>query len=86
VAKAVNKTGPHLVGLVGRRVASIEGYKYSEAMRAHAATVPVWDEAALSAYIENPKAVVAKSRMVFPGLKKADERTDLIAYLKTKTQ
>ena len=79
-----NKHGPHLVSIVGRSVASIEGYNYSEGMKAHAATGAVWDEAALLAYIENPKAVVAKTKMAFAGLKKEDERADLIAFLKTK--
>lgn len=79
-----NKVGPHLVGIVGRPVASVEGYKYSESMTAHAATVAVWDEASLQAYLENPKAIVPKSKMAFAGLKKEDERADLIAFLKTK--
>lgn len=79
-----NKVGPHLVGIVGRPVASVEGYAYSEAMKAHAATIAVWDEAALNAYLENPKAIVAKSKMAFAGVKKEDEREDLIAFLKSK--
>ncbi|MDP1585656.1 MAG: cytochrome c family protein [Bradyrhizobium sp.] len=79
-----NKVGPHLVGVVGRPVASVEGYKYSESMTAHAAGGAVWDEAALHAYLENPKSVVAKTKMAFAGLKKEDERADLIAFLKTK--
>ena len=79
-----NKVGPHLVGIVGRPVASVEGYKYSESMTAHAATVAVLDEAALNAYLENPKAIVPKSKMAFAGVKKEDERADLIAFLKTK--
>lgn len=83
IDKPVNKSGPHLIAIVGRGVASVEGYKYSEAMTAHAATVPTWDEAGLNAYLENPKAVVAKTKMAFGGLKKPEERADLIAYLKT---
>jgi cytochrome c len=79
-----NKVGPHLVGIVGRPVASVDGYSYSEDMKAHGATGAVWDEAALMAYLENPKAVVAKTKMAFAGLKKEDERADLIAFLKTK--
>lgn len=79
----MNKSGPNLVGVVGRPVASAGGYKYSDAMLAHAAAVPIWDEAALSAYLENPKAEVAKTKMAFGGIKKAEERADLIAYLKT---
>ena len=79
-----NKVGPHLVGIVGRPVASVEDYKYSDDMKAYAATGAVWDEAALQAYLEKPKAVVAKTKMAFAGLNKEDERADLIAFLKTK--
>ena len=79
-----NKVGPHLVGVVGRPVASVEGYNYSVGMKAYAATGAVWDDAALLAYFESPKAVVAKTKMAFAGLKKGDERADLIAFLKTK--
>jgi cytochrome c len=84
VSEKTNKVGPHLVGIVGRPVASVEGYAYSEAMKAHGAGGAAWDEAALQAYLENPKAIVAKSKMAFAGLKKEDERADLIAFLKTK--
>ncbi|MEQ1523401.1 MAG: c-type cytochrome [Aestuariivirga sp.] len=84
IADKANKVGPHLVGLVGRAVASVEGYTYSDSMKKYAATGAVWDEAALQAYLENPKAIVAKSKMAFPGIKKEDERQDLIAFLKTK--
>ena len=79
-----NKVGPHLVGIVGRPVAAVEGYKYSDDMKAYAATGAVWDEGALQAYLEKPKAVVAKTKMAFAGLNKEDERADLIAFLKTK--
>lgn len=79
-----NKVGPHLVGIVGRPVASIEDYKYSDDMKAYGATGAVWDEAALHAYLEKPKAVVAKTKMAFAGLNKEDERENLIAFLKTK--
>lgn len=83
VAKPVNKLGPHLIGIVGRTIAGVEGYKYSEAMTAHATTTPVWDEAALNAYLENPKTIVVKTKMAFGGIKSPEERVDLIAYLKT---
>jgi cytochrome c2 len=86
VADKTNKVGPHLVGLVGRAVASVEGYTYSDSMKEYAATGAVWDEVALQAYLENPKAIVAKSKMAFPGIKKEDERNDLIAFLKTKSE
>ena len=84
VSDKTNKVGPHLVGIVGRPVASVEDYKYSDDMKAYGATGAVWDEAALQAYLEKPKAVVAKTKMAFAGLNKEDERENLIAFLKTK--
>lgn len=79
-----NRVGPHLKGLIGRKIASVEGYKYSDDMIAFGAANPVWDDATFLKYIENPKASVPKTKMAFPGLKKEDERADLLAYLKTK--
>ena len=84
VADKTNKVGPHLVGVVGRKVAVAEGYNYSDSMKEYAATGAVWDENALDAYLENPKAIVLKTKMAFAGLKKEDERKDLIAFLKSK--
>jgi cytochrome c len=84
VADKTNKMGPYLTGVVGRPVASVENYQYSPAMKEYAALTKAWDEPALNVYLENPKAAVPKTKMVFPGLKKPDERADLIAYLKTK--
>lgn len=82
-AKPANKLGPHLVALFGRKVAGVEGYKYSEAMKAYAATVPAWDEANFNTYIEKPKAVVIGTKMAFGGIAKPEERLNLIAYLRT---
>jgi cytochrome c len=79
-----NKVGPSLLGVVGRKVASVEGFSYSDSMKEYGATGAVWDEATLGTYLENPKAVVAKTKMAFAGLKKEDERADLIAFLKSK--
>ena len=84
VADKTNKVGPYLVGIVGRPVATAEAYNYSEAMKTYAATGAVWDEAALDKYLEAPKAVVPGGRMAFAGVKKPDQRADLIAFLKTK--
>jgi cytochrome c len=81
--EANNKVGPHLVGLIGRAVASVPDFKYSEDMTAFATTAGIWDEAKLNSYLENPKSSVAKTKMAFAGLKKEDERMDLIAYLKS---
>jgi cytochrome c len=77
-----NKVGPSLMGIVGRKAASVEGYKYSDAMLAKAAEGVLWDEATLAAYLPDPKAWVPGTKMAFPGLKKPEEVADLIAFLK----
>lgn len=76
-----NKVGPSLHDIVGRAPASVEGFNYSKPMQDFAAG-HTWDEATLSEYLENPKSVVPGTKMAFVGLKKEDEREDVIAYLK----
>ena len=77
-----NKIGPSLKGIVGRKAATVEGFKYSDAMLAKGAEGVVWDEATLATYLPDPKAFVPGTKMAFPGLKKPEEVTDLIAFLK----
>lgn len=84
IEQGVNRVGPTLKGIVGRPVASIEGYKYSEDMLAKGKEGKVWDEATLAAYLPNPKEFAPKTKMVFAGLKKPEEVEHLIAFLKSK--
>jgi len=82
--EATNKVGPSLKGIVGRKAASVEGYKYSDAMLAKAAEGVIWDEATLAAYLPDPKSFVPGTKMTFSGLKNPEDVADLIAFLKTK--
>ena len=75
------KIGPHLKGIVGREAGSVEGYKYSKAMKA--ADI-VWDEASLDAFLKKPRAFLKGTKMTFAGVKKESQRQDLIAYLKAQ--
>ena len=75
-----NKTGPHLVGLFGRAAGSVEGYKYSAAMKESGI---VWDENTLAEYLKAPKAYVKGTKMAFAGLKKDADVDNIIAYLKS---
>ena len=84
IDKGVNKVGPSLKGLIGRKAAAVPDFKYSEAMIAKGAEGVVWDEATLTVYLPDPKAFVPKTKMVFAGLKKSEDIEDLIAFLKTK--
>ena len=79
-----NKIGPSLKGIVGRKAATVEGFKYSDAMLAKGAEGVVWDEATLATYLPDPKAFVPGTKMSFPGLKNPEDVANVIAYLKTK--
>ncbi len=81
--KAVNRVGPQLNGVVGRKAGSLEGFNYSDAMKSSGI---VWDEAALSEFLANPKGKVPGTKMVFAGLKDEQDRANLIAYLKSFTE
>jgi cytochrome c len=83
VDKPQNRVGPSLHGLFGRKAGSVEGFKYSDAMKNADIT---WDEAQLDKYLENPKGDIPGNKMAFPGLKKPEERADVIAYLKQAAQ
>lgn len=76
-----NKVGPHLVGIVGRPVASIDGFKYSDAMTEFGADGKIWDEETLTVYLRKPRALVTKTTMVFAGFKKDEDIENLLAYL-----
>jgi cytochrome c len=83
VEKGVNKVGPTLKGVVGRKAAAVPDYKYSEAMIAKGAEGVVWDDANLTAYLTSPKTFVPKGKMAFAGLKKPEDLANVIAFLKT---
>ena len=78
-----NRVGPNLWGIVGRRAASIEGFRYSANMREIAEGGHTWTEENLRAYLTNPKAVVPRGTMAFAGIRNAEQLTNLIAYLNT---
>ncbi len=79
---AKNKVGPQLNGIVGRSAATVEGFKYSKALQDKASEGLVWDEASLEAFLTKPKDFVPKTKMAFAGLRKDDDRSNIIAYLK----
>jgi cytochrome c len=76
-----NKIGPSLAGVVGRKAGSIPDYSYSQANKSSGVT---WDEATLDTYLTAPTKFVPGTKMVFPGLKNPDDRTAVIAWLKTQ--
>lgn len=79
------KIGPNLYGILGRPIASVEGFKYSDALLAKAAEGGTWTFDAMNDFITSPKAFAKGTKMVFPGLKKVSQRADLILYLREQS-
>lgn len=77
-----NRVGPHLAGVVGRKAGGVEGARYSPALKASAM---VWDEETLEAFLANPRETVPGTTMTI-GVRNADQRAAVIAYLKTLSE
>lgn len=78
-----NRVGPALWDTVNRPVASVAGYDYSSALQEFASGGTVWDYEHLSGFLANPKSYVPGTKMAFAGLKKDEDRANMIAYLRS---
>jgi len=78
-----HKTGPNLHGLFGRKTGQAPGFSYTDANKAKGIT---WGRDTLFEYLENPKKYIPGTKMVFAGLKKEQDRINLIAYLESSTK
>lgn len=75
-----NGTGPHLFNVVNRDKGSVDGFGFSATL----AEMPGnWGYEELDAFLANPKGYVQGTKMSFSGLKKQDDRANIIAYLET---
>ncbi len=73
-----NRVGPHLYGVIGREVASIEGFGYSSALRDFAGE---WSYERMDCFLENPRQCVPGTSMAYGGIRDAERRANMIAYL-----
>ena len=78
-AGAMNKIGPELNALDGRKAGTVPNFSYSDANKNSGI---VWDEATFKEYIKDPRAKVPGTKMIFAGIKNEQESNDLWAYLK----
>jgi cytochrome c len=76
----VNKVGPSLHGIVGRKSASVRDFNYSDPLKAAA---KVWNAEELDGYLADPRSSMHGVKMFFKGLPEAQQRADVIAYLAT---
>lgn len=82
VKEGVNRVGPSLYGVAGREAGQVEGFRYSPAMSNAGLT---WTDENLNQYLENPRTFIKGNRMAFPGLKKPEDRANVIAYIKQES-
>ncbi|MCI2809489.1 c-type cytochrome [Eoetvoesiella caeni] len=78
-ALAYDRTGPRHCGLFGRRAGSVPGFAYSTAMKN---SKIIWDEKTLNWFLTSPMTAIPGTAMGYAGIPDAQERADLIAYLK----
>jgi cytochrome c2 len=76
--------GPEQNNLIGSTAGSRPGFNYSTAMKEAGQKGLVWSPENLNKFLENPKALVPGTKMVFAGLKNAQDRADVIAFLETQ--
>jgi cytochrome c len=82
-ATAKNALGPELTCVIGRKVASVDGFNYSEGLK-HAG-FETWDDAHFLSWVENNKKMVPGTKMIFPaGVKDETDRANLLAYVKSQ--
>jgi cytochrome c len=78
--EGVNRVGPSLYNVVGRKSGSVAGFSYSEANKNSGVT---WTTDVLYEYLEDPKGFMPGTKMAFPGVKDAQDRANLVAYLES---
>ena len=81
--EGVNRVGPSLHKIVGRESGSVPGYSYSDA---NLASDVVWTTDVLFEYLEDPKGYMPGTKMAYPGVKDAQKRADLVAYLEAQSK
>jgi len=76
-------TGPHLWDVMGRAVAEVSGFNYSQAMEEYAEGGTEWGFQNMYDYLENPRGYVPGTAMSFAGLRDQQDRANIIAYMRT---
>lgn len=91
LSKNKHKVGPTLMGLIGRTAGTATDgkaklFRYSKAMKKAGADGVVWNTENLDKFLTKPKAFIPKTKMTFPGLKKPEDRANVIAYFEAQSK
>jgi cytochrome c len=77
-AGGADGTGPHMWGVMGRTAGTVAGYRYSDGMKAYGKP---WSYQNMYEYLESPRAYVPGTSMGFAGIRKSEDRINIVAYL-----
>ena len=77
-----HKIGPNLFKIIGSTAGSMKGYNYSDAL---SKSEIVWTIENLDLWLEKPYEIIPGNKMVFSGMRKQEDRNDLIAYVYDET-
>ncbi len=80
-----NQTGPNLWGVLGRKPGSHAGFAYSSGMTEFSGKTPAWDYQHVYEFLAGPAAYISGTKMSFVGLKKREDRINLIAWLRQQS-
>lgn len=81
--EGVNRVGPSLYNIVGRKSGSVAGFSYSDANKNSGVT---WTTDVLFEYLKDPKGFMPGTKMAFPGIKNDQDRANLVAYLESQSK
>jgi len=81
---ATNRVGPHLNGVFGRTAGSVEGFRYSDAMRAAGEAGLAWTQDEMAAFLADPRGYMPGTKMSFAGLRNGDDVAAVNAYLQSQ--
>ena len=77
-----HKIGPNLFKIIGSTAGSMKGYNYSDAL---SKSEILWTIENLDLWLEKPYEIIPGNKMVFSGMRKQEDRNDLIAYVYDET-
>jgi len=83
ITHPTNRMGPHLMGVVGRRVGSVPGFSYSEAMTRAGESGTMWTPDLLARFASSPRKTIPGNSMRFYGLWSDSDIANLVAYLES---
>ncbi len=80
---SANKVGPNLWNLINRPKANVEGFAYSKSLAEYGGE---WGYEELAEFLYKPKKYIKGTKMNFAGLKKVQDRADLVLFLREQSE